>query len=78
MKPLLHLPIEAPNSLNLYTEDVERLVREHNWDKLNQVPVCIDQHQILRAHFGQNRWDCSHMPRIKAVIKTKENLISLI
>lgn len=59
MKPLLHLPIETPSSLNLYTQDVERLVKERNWDKLNQVPVCIDQHQILRAHFGQNRWDCS-------------------
>ncbi|WP_200885561.1 hypothetical protein [Xenorhabdus nematophila] len=59
MKPLLHLPIETPSSLNLYTQDVERLVKERNWDKLNQVPVCIDQHQILRAYFGQNRWDCS-------------------
>lgn len=46
MKPLLHLPIEAPSSLNLYTQDVEQLVRKRNWDKLNQVPVCIDQHQI--------------------------------
>ncbi|EIA1617528.1 hypothetical protein K6809_001132 [Vibrio parahaemolyticus] len=40
-------------------QDIISLVMEGKWFELNQVPVCIDQHGIVRAQFKQNRWDCS-------------------
>ena len=38
---------------------VIQLVNDENHDELSQLPVCIDQHGIVRASFGQDRWDCS-------------------
>lgn len=58
MKPLLHLPYETP-SQNQNTIDVIELLNKHNWDKLNDTPTCIDKHGIVRARFGDSKWDCS-------------------
>ncbi len=59
MELLLHLPDEIPASHSRSSQDLVQLIRSNNWSELNQVPVCIDQHKITRANFGQNRWDCS-------------------
>jgi len=58
MKPLLHLPHET-SLLNKSTIDVIELVQKNNWNELNHTPTCIDKYDIVRARFGDNKWDCS-------------------
>lgn len=51
--------------------NIIQLVENSNWNLLNNIPICIDKHGIVRASFGQSRWDCSPFTADKGSDKNK-------
>ncbi|AZL64185.1 TPA: hypothetical protein QCD44_004065 [Enterobacter hormaechei] len=53
------------------TEDILLLIKNKNWSALDKLPICIDKHNITRAYFGQNCWDCSPFASDKGTDKNQ-------
>ncbi|WP_314921799.1 hypothetical protein [Aeromonas piscicola] len=59
MELVLKLPSDYPIEYAPAAQDVVQLAATHNWDLLNQVPVCTDLYGKVIAQFGQLEWNCS-------------------
>lgn len=61
MELVLKLPNDYPIEYAPAARDVVQLAATHDWDLLNQVPVCTDRYGKVMP-IGQLEWNCSAFP----------------